>query len=988
MGRLCSVALGILWLSLGTYAANHRSVPDGYTRRVWQTQDGLPENTVQAFAQTRDSYLWIGTSGGLVRFDGARFVIYDRDNTAAIRDNSIFCLTAGRDGSLWAGTDGAGLLRYKHGVFRSYRAAEGLTNDFVRAVFQTRDGILWAGTDDGLFRLQGERMVRVDGAGGIPSMAVHALREDRAGNLWVGGSIVISIKGVNWREYQLEGRGGASRVKSISETADGAMWVGTVSGLQRLAPGLRDGGRFERIPEIASTVRALDEDRNGVLWVGTIGDGLLRYSDGKFTRVTAPDNPPSSTVLAIFDDDEQNVWAGMQTGLLRLSPAAMSTFHLPDTANADFGTVYPDPDGSLWVASTHLFRINARRDRSELVPAPAPAIRVRSVFRDRSGALWIGTEGDGVFREQNGRQVQYTKRAGLVNDFVRAFLESRDGSVWIGTDEGITRWHDGVLTNYLPAQGLAYFSVRTLAEDRSGDVWVGTERGVSHWRNSGFIQDAVTSRLRLEKIWAIHEDRDGGLWFGTRGAGLFRWRDSKLTEFGTAEGLAAASIYQILEDERGTLWMSGPNAILAVSRQDLDRLAAHPGFHPAVTLYGLSDGVEATQIYGGVAPAGCLTANGEIWFPSNRGPVRITPTETRPESLPKVTIQQALLDGRVTPVSGRIVAPPGEGKLQIVYAAIRLRSQERIRFRYMLEGHEHEWTEAQRSREAFYNVPPGKYKFRVQAFEMNKPESVSEASLEIEWLPHFYRTEWFLAACAALALTSALAAYRLRLRQVHSRFRAVLEERNRVAREMHDTVIQGCAGVSALLEAVSIGTEESGSKRELLDCARTQVRATVDEARRAVWNLRQTGAALPEIGPLLDQMAQQASHASRVPVRFEASGKPLLLDPAVEHDILMVAREAVYNAVQHARPTEVRIQAHFEDNKIRLRVVDDGCGFNPDNVFLLGGEHFGLVGMRERTAMLGGRFDIRSAPGTGTELLVEVPVRSAVAEKLGINLKS
>jgi len=271
---------------------------------------------------------------------------------------------------------------------------------------------------------------------------------------------------------------------------------------------------------------------------------------------------------------------------------------------------------------------------------------------------------------------------------------------------------------------------------------------------------------------------------------------------------------------------------------------------------------------------------------------------------------------------------------------------------------------------------------------MNMPESASEASLEIEWLPHFYRTEWFLALCIALALGGALLAYRMRLRQVHSRFRAVLEERNRVAREMHDTVIQGCAGVSALLEAASIGTEESESKRELLDCARKQVRATVDEARRAVWNLRQGGAPLPEIGPLLEQMAQQASHASRVPVWFEASGKPALLDPAVEHDILMVAREAVYNAVQHARPTEVRIQVHFEDNKIRVRVVDDGCGFNPETALLSAGEHFGLVGMRERTARLGGRFDIRSAPGAGTELLVEVPVRSAVAAKLGMDLES
>src|ERR1019366_4394822 len=326
-------------------------------------------------------------------------------------------------------------------------------------------------------------------------------------------------------------------------------------------------------------------------------------------------------------------------------------------------------------------------------------------------------------------------------------------------------------------------------------------------RDGSFVQDAVTTRLRLEKIWAIHEDRDGGLWFGTRGAGLFRWRGGRLTEFGTAEGLAASSIYPILEDQRGTFWMSGPNAILAVSREDLDRLADHPGFHPAVTLYGLSDGVEATQIYGGVAPAGCLAANGEIWFPSNRGPVRITPTETRPESLPKVMIEQALLDGRVMPVTGRVVAPPGDGKLQIVYAAIRLRSQERIRFRYMLENYDHEWTEALRRREAFYNLPPGKYRFRVQAFEMNMPDSVSEASLEIEWRPHFYRTAWFLAACAALALSAVLAAYRIRLRQVHSRFRAVLDERNRVAREMHDTVIQGCASVSALLEAASIGTE-------------------------------------------------------------------------------------------------------------------------------------------------------------------------------------
>jgi ligand-binding sensor domain-containing protein/signal transduction histidine kinase len=969
--------------AVASAASSPANLPDGYTRRVWQTQDGLPENTVQAFVQTPENYLWIGTSGGLVRFDGAGFVVFDRENTPAIREDSVFCLTVARDGSLWAGTDGSGLLRYRGGVFRAYSAADGLTNQFVRAVYESRDGVLWVGTDDGLFRLAGERLVRMDGTGKIPVLAVHAIREDRDGNLWVGGSTVVMIRGAECREFHLEGPGSANRVKSILETRDGTVWVGTVSGLKRLPRRARETGRFESVGEVSSTVRALLEDRAGALWIGSIGDGLLRYANGAFTRVPAPDNLPSSTMLALFEDNEQNIWAGMQTGLLRLSRTAMSTLPLPDAANADFGTIYPDPDGSLWVASTHLYRINARRDASESIPAPAPGVRVRNIFRDSAGALWIGTEGDGVFRVEGGRRTQYTKRTGLVNDFIRALAESRDGSIWIGSDEGITRWRKGALTNYREPQGLAYFSIRTLLEDRSGDLWIGTERGVSRWREGAFLRDAVTARLASEKVWAIHEDSDGGIWFGTRGSGLFRWRGGKLTQLGASQGLASNSVYQILEDARGTFWMSGPNGISTVVRRDLDRAADQPGFRPAVTLYGLSDGLEATQIHGGVAPAGCLSANGEIWFPSNRGPVRIMPLETRPLSLPKVVIERVMVDGREAPVSRELMVAPGQGKLQIDYAAVRLRSQERIRFRYTLEGFDHEWTEALRGRAAYYtNLPPGQYRFRVQAFEMNMPERVTEAGLAIQWRPHLYRTPWFLALCGISLVFGALAAYRLRLRQVHARFTAVLEERNRVAREMHDTVIQGCASVSALLEAVHSIPPESSYRAELLDCARTQVRATVDEARRAILNLRQNAAGSPEIGPSLDRIAREVSHSTQVPVKVEATGKQVRLDPAVEHDIVMVAREAVYNAVRHGRPREVGIQIHFEDDRIRMRVVDDGCGFDPPESLSPAGEHFGLVGMRERAEKLGGRFEVRSAPGCGTELLVEVPVRRAAADKL------
>jgi signal transduction histidine kinase/ligand-binding sensor domain-containing protein len=969
-------------------AVSLRTLPDGYTRRVWQTQDGLPENTVQAFAQTPDHYLWIGTSGGLVRFDGARFVVFDRGNTPEIHENSIFCLTVSRDGSLWAGTDGGGLLRYWKGAFRAYSAADGLTNGFVRAVYEDRAGTLWAGTDDGLFRLSGEHFIRADANGKIPALAVHDIREDHGGRLWVGGSKLVMIQEGECKEFLLEGYPSATRVKSILETSDGTVWVGTVSGLQR-PRGSRESGRFEKISEVSSTVRVLREDRGGTLWIGSIGGGLVRFRDGRFTRVPTQDNPPGSTVLALFEDREQNIWVGMQTGLLRLSRTAMNTFPLPDVPNADFGTVYPDRDGSLWVASTHLYRINPRRDDSELIPAPEPGIRVRNVLRDRTGALWFGTDGHGAFRSRGSDRVHYTTHNGLTNDFVRAFLESRDGSIWIATDEGINRWHDGALTNYRMADGLCYFSIRALLEDSRGAIWIGTDRGVSHWQDGGFVQDAVVNRLSTEKVWAIHEDGDGGLWFGTRGGGLFRWRGGGLTAFGSEQGLASNSIYQILEDSHGTFWMSGPNGISSVSRLDLDKLADFPGSRPAVTLYGLSDGVEATQMHGGTQPAGALTSSGELWFPSNRGPVRVLPDQTRPGDLPQVVIEQVLVDGREAPSSGRLVVPPGEGKLQIDYSAIRLRSQERIRFRYKLEGFDREWVEALSSRVAYYtNLPAAEYRFRVQAFEMNMPERAAETSLAFLWRAHVYRTGWFLALCVASVLASVFAAYRLRLRQVHARFEAVLEERNRIAREMHDTVIQGCASASALLEGVvSIEKEEPGTRRELLDSARSQIRATVDEARQAIWNLRKKETASPQIGQLLDNMAQQVSHASHVPVRFEASGRPIQLDRAVEYIVLMVAREAVYNAVHHAQPREVCIRVSFEPDNVRMQVLDDGCGFHPEEVLAAQTVHFGLVGMRERVEHVGGHFEVKSSPGRGTQLSVELPVSPAANKKYPVGVK-
>ena len=968
-------------------APNIPSSPlDAYTERKWEMQDGLPEQIVQAFAQTADHYLWIGTTGGLLRFDGASFVLYDRENTPAFRDNNIFCLTVSRDNSLWIGSEGGGLIRYRDGVFRAFSVDDGLTNAFVRTIEQDSKGEIWIGTDDGLFKLVGEQLDRIDGTARMPAVAVHALHEDRSGRLWIGGSRLLRLDGNSATEYQLEGQASQNRVKSIVETENGTVWVGTVSGLQRMVPielpKHAETKGFQKVSGFNVTVRFLRETSDGRLWIGTIGHGLHIYSHDQFSEITAPTRLPSNTVLSLFEDVEKNLWVGTQAGMLRLSKTPVRTVALPDASDSDAETVYQDVDGDVWIAATNLFRFQ----KEEATPYRFPMlqdVRVRNVFRDREGTLWIGTDGRGVYHQVGKQLIHYTTRQGLVNNFVRAFLQSRDGSVWIATDEGVSRWTNSGFTNYRMSDGLCYFSTRSLLEDRNGDLWIGTDRGVSRLHNNKFESDDVVRALQQEKVWAIHQDPDGGLWFGTRTGGLYRWQTAKLTHYTVAQGLASNSIYELLEDHNGKLWASGPNGISVMNRRDLEMLVDHPGNHVPVTLYGISEGLETIQMCGGEKPAGILTTRGEVWFPSSKGPVRVSTDQPPPSNPAPVVIDRALVDGLQAPAGSRISLRPASAKLELHYGVVLLRSQERIKFRYILDGFDRNWSDASADRTTYYtNLPPGRYHFRVAAYEMNNPSQIAETSLEIVQEPHFYRTLWFIGLCLLLAAGAVLGIYRLRLGQLRSRFQAVLDERNRLAREMHDTLIQGCVGVSALLEAQSsIGRTEGNNGHDLLEYARTQIRSTIDEARQAVWNLRGNSVAIASLAPQLEGMTQQVRHEFGIPVEFTVVGKPFGLDQSAVHDVLMVTREALYNAVRHGQPQRVQVDVCFEEQRCRVKVSDDGAGFDFASLAASSRGHYGLIGMRERMQRIGGKFVLNSRPGAGTDVVIEVPRVPAAAER-------
>jgi ligand-binding sensor domain-containing protein/signal transduction histidine kinase len=938
-----------------------------YTRRVWHIQDGLPEETVQAIRQGRDGYLWIGTTGGLVRFDGSRFVhALQSPQHIAPTDDSTFCILTAHDGSLWLGTEGEGLLHYENGIFRGYTAVDGLTDSFVRSVIEDSQKRLWIGTDNGLFRMVGGKIEMVDTSPYAP-LAVHAIFEDRDHRVWVGGSQLIAFDAKGFTRYQLPGAFSENRVKSIYQTSDGTVWVGTVGGLNRLV-----AGRFESVPEITGTVRTLTQTSDGTLWIGTIGNGLSTYKNGVFVLMSGNGLLPSKTVLSIFEDDSQQVWIGTQDGLVRLSKTPVSVTPLPGGADTDYQTISYDPDGTIWAVASSVYAIRDGVARPHKFVG-MPNLPIRNVFRDRAGTLWIGTDGSGVYHLTPEGAVHYSAPERLANNFVRAFLQTRDGTMWIATDEGVSRVSGEHVQNFRVRDGLAYFSTRALIEDRDNGIWIGTDHGLSHWRAGAFLRDTATETLRNEKVWSILQDSNGDIWFGTRDHGLFRYASGKLTQYTMAQGLASNSVYQILEDSRGELWLSGPNTISSFHLARLTAESFQRTSFLGVTVYDMPYGGDGAQMYGGRQPSGCLGPDGGVWFPSNKGAIHVLPEQSEAHAVPRTLITGAVSDGRELSVGTRLVLPADSSRLQLAFTPLMLRPQEAIRFRYRLDDFDPGWTYTATNREATYtNLPAGKYTFRVIAFEVNHPELTSEVSLNITKEPYFYNTWWFLSLCLLIVCLIVWGIYRSRIRIVRSRFNAVLEERSRLAREMHDTVIQGCTSISALLEAVSsLQREDHTPEKDLLDYARSQVRTTIDEARQAVWNLRHDDEPLQDLSHSIAVIAEHTRKEFGLQVESSTTGRPLPVQGPIARELLMVMREAVYNAALHARPSRIAITLTYERNEVILTVEDDGTGFNPQAP-ANDDKHYGIAGMRERMERIHGEMELSSVEGKGTTVLIRL----------------
>ncbi len=948
-----------------------------YLLETWTTNNGLPENSVFAIRQTRDGYLWLGTEEGLVRFDGVRFTVFDRSNTPEFRDNAIMSLLEDGQGSLWIGSYGGGLTQLKDGKFKNYSTKDGLSNDYVYSLVTDPDGSIWVGTSGGgLNRLSKGKLESYSVKDGLIDDVVSSLYMDRRGTLWIGTRKGLSsLKDRKFIGYTTKDGLSNDTIRSIAEDAEGNLWIGTGGGLNRLKD-----GKFEVFTGkdglTNNVIYSLFSDSAGTLWIGTYGGGLIRFKNGGFASYTTKDGLSNDLIWSLYGDPEGSLWIGTYGGGLdRLKDGKFTSYSTREGLSDDNVSCFLQEKDSIWIG-TRGGGVNHWRDGKWSTLTTKDGLSsdvVHSIYEDRAGRFWIATR-QGLNMYRDGKITVYTQRDGLVSDIVHSILEDHEGNIWVGSREGgLMRLQENRFVRYTEADGLSNDFVYSLYEDSRQNLWIGTRGGLIRYKDNKFTALDAKEGLSSPFVYALYEDSAGTLWIATRG-GLNRLKNGRLTSYTTRQGLFHDSIFFILEDDRNHLWMSCNRGIFRVGKNDLNDFAEGKIKMVRSISYGKADGLKSEECNGGQF-AGLKTADGKLWFATVKGAAMVDPKQIRMNTTPpRVLMEQVIVDGENV-FSSKAVVPLASGKrrFEFHYTGLDFLAPDQVTFKYKLDGFDESWIDAGTHRIAYYtNVPPGDYRFHVMAGNSDGVWSQNSASFAFDLMPYFYQTIWFYAFVAVGFILIGFSAHYLRMGQVRARFSAVLAERARIAREIHDTLAQGLMGIVLQLEAAGeVAPDQSENHRmKALDLARL----SLEEARRSVGALRPQALEGADFLGALTSLTRELITDTGLPVELHVNGKARQLPPFVEENLLRIAQEAVLNAVKHAKAHSVCIELSFDVRSIRLSVADDGAGFLPESGSAQPPGHFGLIGMRERVDQMKGALQIQSEPGKGTQIFVEISV--------------
>ncbi|MGB8537338.1 MAG: two-component regulator propeller domain-containing protein [Acidobacteriaceae bacterium] len=1039
-GGVCILLLA--WTHAAMALDPQRSL-EHFGHQAWRSDSGLPQNTVHAILQTRDGYLWLGTDGGLVRFDGMDLVTFDAENTRQLKSDTVYDLLQDESGALWIST-AAGLLRYHDGGFTAFTAAQGLPADTVWFSHQDQRHRLWAITAAGPAWFNGKGFVAVAGAQSAGPLHRHALAEDAHGTLWLGGSSGVLaldttlatprlglrlLEGVPVETVELDRKGalwigsseglhryaqgvlvpvlhlpGKTEVTALYPDAEDGMWVGTATGMLHIA---KDGTRLALKENGPARVDSLYQDREHVLWMAT-ERGVFRL-EGDQLQSFAPGSPLAvNRVLSMYEDREGDLWLGTDSGGLHvLRDQKFTTYTTADGLSGNLvRCVFASAKGELWIG-TDGAGLNHRTHSGFAHYSTAEGLSSNVILSLAGGAgddLWIGTP-NGLNLLHQGKVKRFTSADGLPDDFIRSLYTDSDGSLWIGTRHGLAHLSGDRFTNFSSMDGLGSDFIGALLRSggsslsgplsgpRSGPLWIGTSAGLSRLENDTFTNATVQQGLSSNTVTAIDQDTQGTLWLGTNGGGLNRLsEEGKIRAFPYSSQGLPGTIYGVLEDGAGRLWLSSKTGIFRVSISALNAYLSGAAHALAVEAYGMADGMNIRECSGGGHPAAWKLADGSLWFATLDGVSFIDPAHA-PENRvpPPVEIETVLVDDQVRSLHGELTIKPGANRLEIRYAGLSFVAPQKVEYRYQLQGFDHGWIDAGTRRAAFYtNLPPGSYRFRVLATNNDGVWNTTGAAFGLRMLPHYYQTWWFYSALALALLVLGYLVYRWRVLAVEAQWTAVLRERGRIAREIHDTLAQGFVGVSVQLELVArllAGSRDAAPKStmepvvEQLDQARALVRASLAEARTSIWDLRSGAAGAPnpasidqpeDLPSRLRRSCTRLAGGSATKVYLQVKGTYRPVSPKIEEELLRIGQEAVANAVRHASATRIDVQLVYASARVSLRVEDDGRGFTPGTDGPEG--HYGIRGMQERAGEIDAALSLESTVGEGTRVSVEAPL--------------
>lgn len=948
--------------------------------RVWQVRDGLPQNQIRAIEQTRDGYLWLATFDGLARFDGIRFVVFNRANTPALRSNIFTALFEDRAGNLWIGSDG-GLVRYQNGQFTAFTTAEGLAMDMVTSMAETRDGTLLVATRNHVQALRAGEIVRE------PLKALPARRNVR--QLFVnnaGDVFALTNDGLlQWRaggEWQEQLRG--ENLVSVTEDRSGNLWFGTVGqGVLRWRAGQAES--FQIKPGgLDNIVYAMATDATGQLWAGTHG-GLYQFNAGRFVR-HEDRGLPNNFVIALHPDREGNLWIGTDGGGLACArEAGVQTLTARDGLAGNLVYSIGEDTQGVWLGSWFSDGLTRwQNGKLQIVGKGEPLLKsgTRSLLVDSRGTLWLAVATNRLVSWREGRYTDHTRNETALAP-IFALAEDAQGRLWVGRQDGLFRLESGKLVNVGEELKTSVAPVRTLLESRTGGLWVGTDYGLLHYREGVLRRYTEREGLPYPFISGLYEDADNALWIGTRGGGLCRIKDGVLKTVTMKEGLPTDTIYQMLEDAQGNLWCGSSRDIFRVNRQELNALLEGQIKTLSTVSYGHTQDMQSS-VHFGTHPSAYRTRDGILWFPTLNGVVRIEPEKFSFNTyLPPVKVEQVLIDKQPFDAYAEIIAPPGRGELEVQYTGLSFIAPERLKFRYELSSDQRGWidwspqagwVDAGTRRTAYFtNLPPGSYTFRVLASNSDGVWNETGATIRLRLQPHFYQTWWFYLGCAALIAGLVGLAHRQRLRQMQIRHAVVMGERNRIARDIHDTLAQEVAGLLAQLHVVKtllpISTETAGRH---LDRAVELARTGLADARRLVLDLRHQALEHDDLATALENFIAQVTTENTPQITYQIRGTPRRLAEEQENNLLRIGQESVTNALRHAQASLIEVQLSFDSRLIELRVRDNGCGFDTTTKAQGFGGHYGLLGIRERAAQIGGELALLSTPGAGTEIKIRL----------------